>query len=175
MNFFDSIQSAKDREAEPREDRPAMVDGLLENDETLGYKQADPLGNVPYSEYPTNREELLLPSTTRILQSIANSDVVTDVRDLSDELDVSASVVGDAVDFHRIDLPMESDQTPSPLVELPDGDGGTVTVDKTEFESDFITAYALYVTAGLSSDEIGTLTDKSERQVRAVLREHSLL
>jgi hypothetical protein len=175
LSFFEQVDRARNRGGEPADDRPQQVDSLLKSAERLGYGVGEPLGNVDdYSNYPDSREGLLLPSATPLLASIVDSDVITDVSDLSTEMNISESVLVDVLEFHRIDLPRESDKQPSPYVAIPT-DNDEQKVDKREFTDDFLTAYTLYVVGGMGVDELSELLEESEREIETALRQHGLL
>jgi len=175
LSFFERVDRARNRGGEPADDRPQEVDYLLESTEQLGYRVGEPLGNVDdYSQYPDSREGLLLPSATPLLVSIVDSDVITDVSDLSTEMNVSESVLTDVLEFHHIDLPRESDKQPSPYVAI-QADNGEQKVNKREFTDDFLTAYTLYVVGGMGVGELSELLEESERDIKTALRQHGLL
>lgn len=176
MNFYQAVEEAKDRGGDPAEDRPNGVSELLENDETVGFEEGQPLANVGYSSYPDDREGLYLPGTTGILTSIISAEKVRDQEDLADELGFNrgSQTVADALEFHSIDLPEQVDHSPSPYVDVPTSEGDKrVNLDK--FADDFYTAYTLYVAAGLSITEISQLVENDEQEVRRSLAGHGLL
>lgn len=176
MNFYNAVETAKDRGGDPAEDRPSGVNQLLEQDETVGFQEGDSLANVGYDSYPQDRESLYLPNTTGILTSIIAADKVKDQEDLADELGFNrgSQTVADALEFHAIDLPEQVDYSPSPYVDIPTADGDK-RVNLTKFGDDFYTAYTLYVGAGLSVSEISQLVEEPERDVRRGLASHGLL
>ena len=63
--------------------------------------------------------------------------------------------------------PSAYDDIPSPC--------GDKRVNLTKFDSDFQTAYTLYVAAGLSITEISQLVENEEQEVRRGLASHGLL
>ena len=164
------------RNGEPRSERPSQVDSLIDETEVLGFNEGAPLANVPYPDYPQSREQLDLPYATGVLKSIAESDCVRDQRDLAMELGLNggSTIVESACAFHNIDLPKEADYTPSPIVESPDGEGGTIRFDKNDFPT-FQICYHLYLTLGLGVSEIATVLDTEETAVRSGLSEHGFL
>jgi len=176
MNFYNAIAEAKDRGGDRAEDRPEGIAELLENDETVGFREGEPLANVGYSSYPDGRESLYLPNTTGILTSIIAAEKVRDQEDLADELGFNrgSQMLSDALEFHNVDLPEQVDHNPSPYVDVPTSDGDK-RVNLREFGNDFHTAYTLYVGAGLSITEISQLVESEEQEVRRSLAGHGLL
>ena len=177
MNFYNAVEEGKERNGDAAKDRPAGVDQLLEESETVGFQEGDPLANVGYSSYPQDRESLYLPNTTGILTSIINSEKVRDRGDLVNELgefSATSQTLADALEFHNLDLPENVDHSPSPYVDVPTASGDK-RVNLTKFDSDFQTAYTLYVGAGLSITEISQLVEKDEQEVRRSLAGHGLL
>lgn len=176
MNFFDRVTEAQDRGGDAADSRPSGVDSLIEQNERLGYGNGQPLGNVDsYNQYPDSREIFFWPSTGPLLASIVDSEVVRDVSDLSEELDFSENVLVDICEFHNIDIPEESDYTPSPYINVPCYDGEERRINVVEYDSDYMTGYVLYVGAGLSVKEISQLTEDTERDVRRNLSRHGLI
>lgn len=177
MNFYNAVETAKDRGGDAAEDRPEGIAELLEQDETVGFEEGEPLANVGYDSYPQDRESLYLPNTAGILTSIIAADKVRDRGDLATELgefSASSQTLADALEFHSIDLPEQVDHNPSPYVDVPTSDGDK-TVNLREFGNDFQTAYTLYVAAGLSITEISQLVENDEQEVRRGLASHGLL
>jgi len=176
MNFYQAVEEAKDRGGEAADNRPNGVSEVVEQDETVGFEEAEPLANVEYDSYPRDRESLYLPGTTGILTSIIAADKVRDQEDLADELGFNqgSQMLEDALDFHNIDLPEQVDHTPSPYVDIPTADGEK-TVNLREFGNNFYTGYTLYVGAGLSITEISQLVESEEQEVRRSLAGHGLL
>jgi len=125
------------RGGDRRDERPDSVATLLSEKETVGYQEGSELANVGYSSYPQDQESLYLPNTTMVLQSIINCEKVRDQHDLANELGITHStMLSDAVEFHGFsNFPESVDHTPSPIIQAPDGDGGTVEIDKDEWPS----------------------------------------
>jgi hypothetical protein len=176
MSFYQAVEEAEERNGDRAEDRPNGVSELLEQDETVGFREGEPLANVGYSSYPQDRESLYLPNTTGILTSIIAAEKVRDQEDLADELGFNrgSQTLSDALEFHNLDLPEQVDHTPSPYVDIPTTDGDK-RVNLREFGDDFYTAYTLYVAAGLSITEISQLVENDEQEVRRSLAGHGLL
>jgi hypothetical protein len=165
------------RGGDRRDERPDSVATLLSEKETVGYQEGSELANVGYSSYPQDQESLYLPNTTMVLQSIINCEKVRDQHDLANELGITHStMLSDAVEFHGFsNFPESVDHTPSPIIQAPDGDGGTVEIDKDEWPS-FRIGYHLYLTLGMSASEIAELLgDYTEREITNELRKFGFL
>ncbi|UVE50086.1 hypothetical protein KU306_14435 [Haloferax larsenii] len=180
--LFD-LEEAHKRGGEASEQRPDAVATLLEETETLGYQQGEPLGNVDsYNAYPAEPEEFYQPQTGSLLQSIADSDAVHDLIDLGEELDMlvykegaGATTLQSAVDLHGISLPasvpdhVKEDST----IQVPDGEGGTLSITKEA--PDWPTAYHLYVVLGLSVDEMASVLDVPYNEVYSPLSDYNMV
>ncbi|WP_152418791.1 hypothetical protein [Haloferax volcanii] len=179
--LFD-ISDAKQRGGDAADERPDAVDELLAESETLGYRNGEPLaeGVESYDAYPQSREEWFQPETGAILQSVAESEIVYDMIDAADELNTTAyketgtSTLEDAIDLHGISLPASvPDAEKETPLKVPDGEGGTITVPREG--PDWPTAYHLYVTLGLSAEEMATLLDVPYNAVYSPLSEYGMV
>ncbi|NLV04420.1 hypothetical protein [Haloferax volcanii] len=173
--LFDSLEEARKRGGEASEQRPDAIATLLEETETLGYEQGEPLGNVDsYDAYPAEPEEFYQPQTGSLLKSIVASDAIHDLIDLGEELDMlvykegaGATTLESAVDLHGISLPtsvpdhVKEDST----IQVPDGEGGEITFSKDDWPT-FPMAFHLYATLGLSIDEICLILNMEKSEVR---------
>jgi len=170
--LFDRVDEATaNRNGGPRKDRPDAVDSLLSGTFTPGFKQGEPIANVGYSDYPTDRTALLRPEAGEVLRQIA--DRVDSMEQLAEELGMNqGDLLDTAVDIHGIDLPDSVE--PDTTVEVPDGDGGTIEIRKEEYDQ-FPNLFHLYSTLGLGAKEIGTVVEQDEREVRKALNRNNLL
>nr|WP_155821828.1 hypothetical protein [Haloferax sp. BAB-2207] len=181
--LFDRLEEARKRGGEASEQRPDAVASLLEETETLGYQQGEPLGNVDsYDAYPAEPEEFYQPQTGSLLQSVADSDAVHDLIDLGEELDMlvykegaGTTTLESAVDLHGISLPasVPDAEKRDSYVEVPDGEGGTLSIAKEA--PDWPTAYHLYVTLGLSVDEICKVMGLEYNEVYSPLSDYGMV
>nr|WP_155821710.1 hypothetical protein [Haloferax sp. BAB-2207] len=179
--LFD-FSDAKQRKGDAADERPNSVEVMLENSETLGYRNGEPLaeGVESYDAYPQSREEWFMPETGAVLQSIAESKTVYDMLDMADELGTTAyketgtSALEDALDLHGISIegtvPESEKETP---LRLPDAEGGTITVPREA--PDWPTAYHMYVTLGMSVDEMATLLDVSYNEVYSTMSDYGMV
>ena len=176
MNLLDRVEQARNRGGDARTDRPEAVDELLQEAEQLGYENGQPLGNVDeYDQYPDSKEEYYWPEAGPLLASVVDSEPVRDVNDLSEELDFSATILADMCKFHNISIPRESDYEPSPHKDVPDGEGGTTSINTNQFSESFPVAYHLYVTLGMGVEELSTFLDRDSHDVRKHLNRHNLI
>lgn len=154
------------------DDRPeAAVQKLLEASDTVGFEQGEPIASVGYDDYPTETyatKELFLPQSADILREIAESDAVHDRADLCKELGFKEenSTVERACEIHGIDLPEYDESKEAPEIDLVDSDGDEFTVNTEIHPKDgFILLYHLYVTLGLSTQEISQVVDRKPKSV----------
>lgn len=166
------------------EDRPNSVETLVSESETVGFREGEPLSHVGYSSYPRDRESLYLPNTTGILASIIASEKVADQEDLAAELGInSGDMLKDALEFHNFSLPESVDKEPDSHVEVPDGEGGTVRISKVDTFTDsgepnwrtLRAVYHLYISLGLSVEEIGKVVDADTPDLRRSMRSMGFL
>ena len=121
-----------------------------------------------------------MPQMGAILQSIAESEVVYDMVDMADELNTIAyhetgtSTLEDSIDLHGISIPatVPDAEKETPL-RLPDAEGGTITVPREA--PDWPTAYHMYVTLGMSVDEICKVMGLEYNEVYSPLSDYGMV
>lgn len=155
--MLEEIAAAREREGQPRADRPAAVDDALEeNGERVGFQAGEPLADRPYSQYATG-EDILRPEASDVLEAVARHELVGDVDDVADELNATESTVRKAFELHGVDTPTDGgsvDTVAEDEIELPLH--GTVNVDhlRTPIHEDARLLEHLYVECGLGVAEL---------------------
>jgi len=173
MNIYDAID---ERENTDTESRPDSVDRFVEQQrDRVGYEVSEPLGAESYDRYPKGKEDLLVPPAGPILREIAENDRVDSLEDMSDELNLSVSLLEDYAHLHNITLPVSVESDESPVVQAPDGDGDTIALNTADLDSDFRVAFHLYVTLQLSVEEIANVCNTDSTAVTRILQSHKIL
>lgn len=173
MNIYDAID---DRENTDIESRPDSVDTFVEKQrDRVGYEVSEPLGAECYDRYPKGREDLLVPSAGPILREIAENDRVDSLEDLSEELNLSVSLLEDYAHLHNISLPVSVEKQNSPVVQAPDGNGDTIALNTADLDSDFRVAFHLYVTLHMTVEEIANVCNTDSTAVTRILQSHKIL
>lgn len=171
MNIYDAIDDREDTES-----RPDSVDRFVEEQrDRVGYEVSEPLGADSYDRYPKGREDLLVPSAGPILREIAQSDRVESLEDLSEELNISVSLLEESAHLHNISLPVSVEKQESPVVQAPDGNGGEVPINTAELDSDFCVGFHLYVTLSMTVEEIANVCNTDSTAVTRSLQSHNIL
>ena len=171
MNIYDAIDDREDTET-----RPDSVDNFVEQQrDRVGYNVSEPLGADSYDRYPKGREDLLVPSAGPILREIAQNDRVESLEDLSEELNLSVSLLEDYAHLHNISLPVSVEKQNSPVVQAPDGNGDTVALNTADLDSDFRVAFHLYVTLSMTVEEIANVCNTDSTAVTRSLQSHKIL
>ena len=183
--MFD-VQTARDREGDPAEDRSERVDELLKADR-LGYGEGDPLAADSYANYPDEPTQLSAPKWRDWVEALLShpavgsySDAVQEATPSDDQVSVknwreaiqSAAKASQLDAGELFDLGDDGEQEPAedPLAvlteEWPD--------DAVRSDNPLVVAN-LYAGRGLSTAEVALLFDCSESHVRGVLRQCGLL
>jgi hypothetical protein len=166
--MIENIEAARERDGDPREDRPEAVDAALDiKAERVGFENGKPLLDRPYEEYPTDP---LKPSASDALEDVARHERVGDVSDVASELATTTETVRTALELHGIDTPKGGatfDRVAEDELEIPLH--GTVNVDhlRTPVYEDARLLQHLYVECGLGVGEMKTLLERQMNRGRA--------
>jgi len=173
INIYEAID---ERENTDTESRPDSVDRFVEQQrDRVGYNVSEPLGAASYDRDPKGREDLLVPSAGPVLREISQNDRVDCLEDLSEELNLSVSLLEDYAHLHNVSLPVSVESDESPVVQAPDGNGDIVALNTADLDSDFRVAFHLYVTLQLSIEEIANVCNTDSAAVTRILQSHKIL
>jgi hypothetical protein len=180
------VQTARDRDGDPAEDRPDRVDELLNADQ-LGYGEGDPLAAHSYADYPDDATQLSAPKWRDWVESLLSHDRVNSYDDAVEEATPATDQITrrkwregiqNAASAAQLDVGElfdygddgEQDATEDALTALTE----SWPDDAVRSDNPLVVA-ELYAKDGLSTAEIAGLFDCSEDHVRGVLRQCGLL
>ncbi|MDL0125961.1 hypothetical protein PNQ92_11145 [Halobacterium salinarum] len=102
-----AVANARNRDGEPREDRPKEAEKALETEEVrVGFQNGTPLLERDYTDYPTG-EDILQPSASDALEAVATHEMVGTVADIGHELRADESTVETALGLHGVEPPTD--------------------------------------------------------------------
>ncbi|GAB3672474.1 hypothetical protein [Halopiger thermotolerans] len=186
----DTLEAARERLPDPADDRPVEVDDALEKGERVGFEEGEPLANVGYDEYP---DDPLHPTAGDTLAEVANHELVTEPRDVADELHTSVSRVEKGADLHGVELPSGGSfevETATGTIDVPLADDPVHLDDlATPPHDDHRLIHHLTVVCGMGVAEVVEFLERavndaragdtrytvSERDVKDTLREMNLM
>lgn len=181
-----TVEDARDRGGAPAEDRPDRVAKVLEDRETLGYGEGEPLAAERYSDYPDRPEDLSNPKYYPFCEALMSHPLVGSYSDCVEELTTAtdrASInrwekaLEDAAGAYGLDAPTlfskgeerRKEEPEDRLTELIGFEPPNPSV-----ENGLLVA-TLYADLGLSCEEIADLCeDHAEGSVRVAAVEDTL-
>ncbi|QRV15462.1 hypothetical protein JMJ58_00740 [Haloterrigena salifodinae] len=170
--MFDRIAEARERNGQPREERPEEVDEFFEPTEEVGYKQGLSLLDRSYENYPS-RQELLQPGNGDTLDTLSEHELVTSISDVASELNIRDEVIEKAANLHGVDLStfeITVDTSNEDTITVPlEGDVAIEHLREPLYEDSRL-LYHLYVQCGMGVEEIAqTLSDSLDSVNTSVL------
>jgi hypothetical protein len=167
MFDHETLEAVRERLPAPADDRDAEVDEALDEGERVGFKEGEPLADVPYSEYPDPLE----PSAGDVLRAVVEHERVTEPSDVADELHTSVSRVRRGADLHGVELPSGGSfdvEVATRTFDVPLHDGPVHLEDLTDDPADdHRLMHHLVVTAGLGVSEVVTFLERAVNDARA--------